>query len=294
MRIIPKKEVTLLTNFKTRAWAFYYGEVNELNDIKDIYPYIQDIGNYFIVWKGTNVLFAFDMYPGIIIKNNLQGWKYDEMTQFLEVMSGESISKIAYILYFQYRQERWKRFFWLPGTVGGAVVGNAGCFWLEIQHNLVFVEAYNLHTGKIEYFTRKECCFRYRNSFFKEHREYFLLRMGFDLRHLEEKYTSNEDVIHFRKYKQPKGNSCGSFFKNPEWMYSAGALLEKVWLKWFQYKNAYFSEKHANFLMTKEYYWDYRDLLYMVYTAQEKVYRIFWVVLVPEVNILFTPYIWKE
>jgi UDP-N-acetylmuramate dehydrogenase len=59
------------------------------------------------------------------------------------------------------------------------------------------------------------------------------------------------DNIKFRKEIQPSGNSCGSFFKNHSKEYSAGKLIEEVGLKGFRYNNAYFSEKHANFLMTK-------------------------------------------
>ena len=57
---------------------------------------------------------------------------------------------------------------------------------------------------------------------------FFLLQAFFDLSKVVEKYQSDVDNIDFRKNKQPKGNSCGSFFKNPSSSQSAGSLIEQV------------------------------------------------------------------
>jgi len=56
------------------------------------------------------MLFAFDIYNGIIIKNNLKGYKYDEKTNILEAYSSETISDIAIDLLKNYKQYLWKRF----------------------------------------------------------------------------------------------------------------------------------------------------------------------------------------
>jgi len=59
--------------------------------------------------------------------------------------------------------------------------------------------------------------FTYRSSKLKkEAGRYFLISASFDLSEKKEKYASNVDNVHFREHKQPKGNTCGSFFKNPE------------------------------------------------------------------------------
>jgi UDP-N-acetylenolpyruvoylglucosamine reductase len=58
--------------------------------------------------------------------------------------------------------------------------------------------------------------FEYRSSKIKKNPgKYFIISLKFDLSQNREKYTSDIDNIYFREYKQPKGNSCGSFFKNP-------------------------------------------------------------------------------
>lgn len=73
--------------------------------------------------------------------------------------------------------------------------------------------------------------FGYRNSFLKENPQYFLVEAYFDFREKNEKYSSDVDVNYFRENKQPKGNCCGSFFKNPSREASAGMLIESVGLK---------------------------------------------------------------
>ncbi|MDP2396610.1 MAG: hypothetical protein Q8S84_07980 [bacterium] len=57
--------------------------------------------------------------------------------------------------------------------------------------------------------------FEYRSSKIKNTNNYFIISALFDLSTLKEKYSSDVDNIYFREHKQPKGNSCGSFFKNP-------------------------------------------------------------------------------
>jgi UDP-N-acetylenolpyruvoylglucosamine reductase len=87
--------------------------------------------------------------------------------------------------------------------------------------------------------------FSYRSSILKETENYFLISAKFDLSKKVEKYHSDVDNIDFRENKQPKGNSCGSFFKNPEGVIietNSGeeivqdrVEIEKVGLKGFTY-----------------------------------------------------------
>ena len=76
--------------------------------------------------------------------------------------------------------------------------------------------------------SKNDMDFSYRHSYLKDHPELFLLSATFDFSEKREKYHSDVDNIDFRENKQPKGNSCGSFFKNPSREVSAGFLIEKV------------------------------------------------------------------
>jgi len=133
----------------------------------------------------------------------------------------------------------------------------------------VSAKVLDLSTWEIKTLDKEEMIFSYRTSLLKQYEgQYFLINTEFDLSTKIEKYHSDVDNIYFREHKQPKGNTCGSFFKNPvvslSWfkrdypdyysegmkIVSSGFLLEKSWLKGHKIWWAFFSPLHANFLMS--------------------------------------------
>lgn len=308
MEILKKEiDITNLSNFKTKAKTKYFFEINKEEDLKDLIKVIkfskENNFNTLFIWAWTNLLFAFDYFEWIIIKNNLKWFFYDENTKILETFTSEYISDIAKFLEYEKKQDLWHRFIWLPWSVWWAVFWNAWCFWLETESNLFSVEALNLETWQIEIFSKIDCNFSYRNSIFKENMwKYFIFKVKFDLSQKIEKYSSDVDNIFFRENKQPKWNSCWSFFKNPKINLqkfleknkmssdikniSAGFLIEKSWLKWYKLNTAYFSDLHSNFLMST-WNWDYKDLLDLIDLAKNKVKENFWIDLEPEVRIIY-------
>lgn len=282
-------DITDLSNYKTPATAKYYFELNSRDDIEKLSSILQwtNKENINILWisGGTNMLFAFDVFDGIVIKNSLLWWSYDETTKILKSYGAESIWSIAESLERDYTQALWHRFIWLPWSIAWAVYWNAWCFGLETENNFISCELYDLESGKIIYLTKDDMMFSYRTSILKLEKKYFLISASFDLSKKIEKYHSDVDNIDFRENKQPKGNSCGSFFKNPNKDHSAGYLIEQVWLKWHKIWWAYFSEKHANFLM-HDGSWTYTDMLELIKLAQDSVNEKFWVYLENEVQII--------
>lgn len=291
MKFLEKnKEISGLSNFQTPARARWYFEVNNEDDLVNLKQVIefaksQELNTLFIGgW--TNMLFAFDIYDGVVIKNNLSGWEYDSESKILESYSNEDIWEIAEKLEQEYSQDLWHRFIGLPGSIGWAVFGNAGCFWLEIENNFLDVTVLNLQNGQIEMLSKSDMNFSYRSSLLKENEwKYFIIKIRFDLSKKIEKYHSDVDNIYFREHKQPKWLSCGSFFKNPSREYSAGYLIEQVWLKWYKIWGAFFSQKHSNFLMSDGTA-KHQDLLALIQLAQEKVKEEFDIDLVNEVRII--------
>lgn len=284
-------DITHLSNFKTPAKAKYYFEINKENDV-DLLAEVFDFAEKencktLIIGGGTNLLFAFDTFDGIIIKNNLSWWFYDESSKILISYSGEATWDIAKELEKEYKQKLWHRFIGLPGSIGGAVFWNAWCFGLEAENNFLEAEVYNKITKKRETLSKEKMIFEYRTSIVKKTEQYFIIKLVFDLAEKKEKYSSEVDNISFRETIQPKGNSGGSFFKNPSKEFSAGRLLEEVWLKWSHLKWAYFSEKHANFLMAGE-NCTWRDLIALIELAKKKVSEKFQIELESEVRIIFS------
>jgi len=309
MKILQKnKDITELSNFKTLAKTKYYFEINNLEDVKklsEIFSFAEKEENKILfVWAGTNMLFAFEVFDWIIIKNNLNWWEYNKEEKVLKSYSNELISDISEKLEKDYGQNLWHRFIWLPWTIGWAVYWNAGCFWLETENNFIEATVQNLSTWNIEKFSKKDMLFSYRTSILKQkNNKYFLIDTSFDLSTKVEKYHSDVDNIYFRENRQPKGNTCGSFFKNPKvdidsfWkknreLYnekikaiSAWFLLEKSWLKWYKIWWAYFSDLHANFLMS-DWTATFKDMSNLIKFAQNKVFEKFWIEIENEVRII--------
>ncbi len=284
------KDITQLSNFKTRASAqFFYELKNEsdIDNLKQIHDFakMQNL-EVLIIWGGTNMLFAFDIFEGIVIKNSLSGWTYDKETKKLISYSNEMIREIAESLEIDNGQDLWHRFIGLPGSLGGAIFWNAWCFWLETENNFMSADVIDLTSGQRMTLKKADMNFWYRSSILKDNEwKYFLMSAEFDLSEKIEKYHNDVDNIFFREHKQPNGNSCGSFFKNPDRENSAWFLIEQVWLKWYKIWGAFFSEKHANFLM-HDWQWKWQDLVELLELAMQKVKNQFWIKLVNEVRII--------
>ena len=291
MEILDKNvDITSLSNFNTKATAKYYFEINSDVDLKllaEIYKFaLNNNLKILFVWAWTNMLFAFDIFEWIIIKNNLTWWKYNEKTKILESYSQELISDIAEILENDYSQSLWHRFIWLPWSIWWAVYWNAWCFWLETENNFLKADLIDLESGQLLTLTKIDMSFDYRTSLLKQHNnKYFLIKAYFDLSKKIEKYESNVDNIDFRENKQPKWNTCWSFFKNPSKDHSAWYLIESVWLKWHKIWGAFFSKLHANFLMS-DWTATYKDLLELIELAKSKVKNEFNIDLINEVRII--------
>lgn len=134
----------------------------------------------------------------------------------IQVASGHPVWELAESLENDQNIILWHRFLGLPGSVGGAVFGNAGCFGLEIGPYVERVYIIDMKTGDRIEKTVVELDFNYRWSECKNHPEWFITSVVFDLSELREKYAApEEDPLHWRERVQPQGFSCGSFFKNP-------------------------------------------------------------------------------
>ena len=145
----------------------------------------------------------------------------------------------------------------VPGTVGGAVAGNAGAHGSDIAHNLVSATVLDAD-GCVREWSNQELQFGYRTSALKsKHRDPkseiknpVVLAAEFELEpgdHQALETRANE-YVEKRKHSQPPGASLGSMFKNPPGDY-AGRLIEAAGLKGARAGNAEISQVHANFFV---------------------------------------------
>ncbi len=137
----------------------------------------------------------------------------------------------------------------VPGTIGGAVYGNAGAFGGDVAGNLISVELLTVN-GK-EKFTVGQMGYGYRTSALKRGEvKAVALSAELSLKNStkEEVTVKIEQFSAHRKATQPPGASMGSMFKNPPGDY-AGRLIEAAGLKGARVGNAEISPLHGNFFI---------------------------------------------
>ncbi|NJN54575.1 MAG: UDP-N-acetylmuramate dehydrogenase [Anaerolineae bacterium] len=213
---------------------------------------------YFILGGGSNILVSDEGVRGLVIMNRAKHISFRHIGAHVlcTVESGANLSSLA-------RQCIGKGLAGLewavnvPGTVGGAVIGNAGAHGGDMAASLRAATVWEPGRG-VRIYNAPEMEYAYRSSVLKkEHgREIFRrVILSAELVLTPESVdvlTARADgFIAHRKQTQPGGATVGSMFKNPE-NYYAGYLIEAAGLKGYRVGGAHISEKHANFFVNDE------------------------------------------
>lgn len=203
---------------------------------------------YFIFGGGSNILFSDKGFRGVVIKIDSKAVeiKNNEITADAGVTVSQLIKTAA-----ENNLQGLEKWIGLPGTVGGAVRGNAGCNGLETAEILTECQVFDPETTQIKTLTNKDLQYAYRESRLK-HTNEIVLTATFKLTPAnltkEEQQFLLDQIRQNRYETQPPGFSSGSFFKNPSQQNPAGKLIDQAGLKGTQIGKAKISEKHGNFL----------------------------------------------
>jgi len=198
---------------------------------------------------GSNVLVSDKGVRGVVVLNRAKGVKFhigDQPTVTVE--SGVVFSNLAN----RCASKGFAGLEWaatVPGTIGGAVYGNAGAFGGDVSGDLISTELLT-ENGKVM-FTVAEMGYGYRTSVLKRvELKAIVLSAEFALKNStkEEVTVKIQQFSAHRKATQPPGASMGSMFKNPTGDY-AGKLIEAAGLKGTRIGNAEISPLHGNFFI---------------------------------------------
>ncbi len=173
----------------------------------------------------------------------------------------------------------------VPGTLGGAVYGNAGAFGGDIAHNLICAEV--LTENGRETWPVEKMGYGYRTSALKRGEvKGIVLSAELALRQApkEEIVARIEEFSQRRKATQPPGASMGSMFKNPPGEF-AGRLIEAAGLKGTRIGNAEISPVHANFFINHG-ETSARDVRALIELAQRAVAEKFGIELELEIEMV--------
>lgn len=174
----------------------------------------------------------------------------------------------------------------IPGTVGGAVYGNAGAYGGDVARSLLRANLL-LRGGQREMWTVEHFSYAYRSSVLKRGtRQAVILDAEFRLQkaNRDEVMCRLHEISEQRKATQPPGASLGSMFKNPPGD-SAGRLIEQAGLKGTRIGGAEISPVHANFIVNDAQA-TASDIYRLLHLAQQTVAEKFHVWLEPEIEII--------
>src|SRR5574339_495512 len=205
--------------------------------------------DYIILGGGSNVLVSDKGVRGMVVLNRAKGVKFHAGEQpSVTAESGVVFSNLAN----RCASKGFAGLEWaatVPGTIGGAVYGNAGAFGGDMAGSLIWAEM--LTENGREKFTAEQLGYGYRTSILKRS-ELDAIVLVAELRlqnsTKEEVTVKLEQFGAHRKATQPPGASMGSMFKNPNGDY-AGKLIEAAGLKGTRIGNAEVSPLHGNFFI---------------------------------------------
>lgn len=235
-----------LTTFGIGGPAFWFITAKDKKEILEAIKASRELEiPSFILGGGSNILIADQGFPGLVIKIKNEGL----------TIKGTKITAEAGLPLAKLVESAQKNLLsgleccvGIPGSVGGAVCGNAGAReeWIgQIIEGVSIIDK----ESKIAHLNNRDCKFSYRESRFKNNSQEIILEADFALKKEKRKIIEQKikSFLEARK-NQPKEKSAGSVFKNPPGD-SAGRLIDQAGLRGKKIGQAQISEKHANFII---------------------------------------------
>ncbi len=276
-----------LTSFRVGGPAQWYVAPRNLEALQASFEWAKTEGlAVTLLGAGSNLLVSDRGLPGLVIgTRHLRHTEFNSDTGQVTAAAGEPLPRLAW----QAAERGWQGLEWavgIPGSVGGAVVMNAGAHKSCVADMLVNTQVLSPSTT-LETVTPQQLGYSYRTSLLQGSdrlvtQAVFQLQPGSDpelvlattSQHLEQRRTT-------QPYHLP---SCGSVFRNPK-PYQAGWLIEQTGLKGYQIGRAQVAQRHANFILncggaTAS------DIFQLINYVQQQVEQHWAIRLEPEVRIL--------
>lgn len=288
---IPEENIILdaslsdYTTFKVGGPAVCIVEIETVQQLANMSRYLNLVEYpYFILGNGSNTLALDEGYDGIIIH---LGKKFEGITvenNRIIAKAGTMLTKVAKVA-LKHGLTGLEFAAGIPGSVGGAVVMNAGAYGGEMSQVVKLVKVVS-PDGEVMELNSAFLEFGYRNSVLK-HKKFIATEVVFELQPGDKDTikATMDDYNSRRREKQPlEYPSAGSTFKRPEG-YFAGKLIMDSGLRGFQIGGARVSDKHCGFVINVGNA-TAADILDVIEETKERVFDRFSVSLEPEIVIL--------
>ena len=234
------------TSFRIGGPADFYLEPVDKYDLIDIVRFFKKLDyRFMIIGKGSNLLISDAGFRGAAI--NLEEGMGIVRTEAERIVADAGVRLSKFVDFcIQHEKAGVEMLAGIPGTIGGAVIMNAGAYGGEISDHLVEVEIYR--DDNLQKVTKAEAGFSYRRSGFGRD---VILNASFVLPQgdLTELLRRRRELLLKRNQSQPLNlPNSGSMFKNPQGTFAA-KLVEEARLKGKRIGGAQISERHGNFIV---------------------------------------------
>lgn len=239
-----------LTNYNTygiNTSAKYLIKPKKVDDLKKLINYLNKENiKYYVLGGGSNIILPDNKFDGVVISlENLNNISFNgetveaeagiNLNKFIMECINNSLGGLEYLAL-------------IPGTLGGALYGNAG-----VKDHIIYdyLESITiLRNNEIITLQKEEIKYRYRYTMFKENND-IILGAIFNL--YKEDAEKMKEIVKENRIKRVNSQpleykNAGSVFKNPEGDY-AGRMIESIGLKGYTIGGAQVSKKHANFII---------------------------------------------
>lgn len=283
----PQIPLSHLTSFRVGGPAEWYVAPKTLHELQASFAWARSHElPVTLLGAGSNLLISDRGLPGLVIgTRRLRHAEFNAETGQVTVGAGDPLPRLAWHV----AERGWRGLEWavgIPGTVGGAVVMNAGAHGGCTSECLVSAQVL-LPNGLTKTFSVNELGYAYRTSMLQGKdwivtQATFQLKPGFDPDVVTAETSKH---LNHRRATQPYHMpSCGSVFRNPN-QYKAGWLIEQVGLKGYQIGGAQIAQRHANFILNCGSA-TATDIFQLIRHAQQEVENRWRLLLEPEVRIL--------
>ncbi|WP_041138712.1 UDP-N-acetylmuramate dehydrogenase [Beduini massiliensis] len=274
------------TTYKVGGPARAFIEVKDIPALQTIMKMIKKHHvPYYVIGRGSNVLFSDKEFDGLILSLNQYFNKIDILDHTIMAQAGASVIKMA-LSAANHGLSGLEFISGIPASVGGVVYMNAGAYLSDVAAVLSEVTLLN-SAGEIVTYKKEEMQFSYRYSILQDHPDWVVLEAKFELTHGDKEEI--KEVMKNRKAKrmatQPWDRPCaGSVFRNPD-QQPAWKYIDECGLRGYSIGHARVSTKHSNFIVNSGYA-SAQDIKNLIEHIQSLVMERFQVELHTEVRFM--------
>ena len=230
-----------------------YFKPNSLNDLINFLKLYEDHKNLFVLGAGSNVLFKDDLFDGAVIKLSKNFSRISLLNESTIIAGSGALDKSLSDFAMENSLSGFEFLSCIPGTIGGGIRMNSGCFESEFKDILISVQAIN-RNGMVLTIPAKDIIFNYRFCNLPKN----LIFLSATFQGKKDNKENIKELIKKLKMKKEKAQPTriktgGSTFKNPikQTNKKVWEIIKKSVPDNVQFGDAIISNKHCNFFVNK-------------------------------------------